>query len=87
MVGVGGSSRLEISKGGAAQVFEGGDGGGFTQLCRYHYSQVLITIIAVENKRSLCGVRIRCIPYQTTKQTVSITLKCKPIWALISKQK
>ena len=51
-------SRLEISKGGAAQVFEGGDGGGFTQLCRYHYSQVLITIIAVENKRSLGGVRI-----------------------------
>ena len=40
---------LEITKGGAARVFEGGDGHGFTQLFGYHFHKVLVTIIA-ENK-------------------------------------
>jgi hypothetical protein len=62
----------EITKGGAARVFEGGDGHGFTQLRGYHYSQVLITIIAEINMRALGGVGIRCIPIHTTIQTVSI---------------
>ena len=44
---------MEITKGGAARVFEGGDGYGFTQLRGYHYSQVLITIIAENNFESI----------------------------------
>jgi hypothetical protein len=58
-----------ISKGvGAAQVFEGGDGVGFQPNCegitfpRY----LLFTIMTVVNKRAFGGVRIRCVPYQTT---------------------
>ena len=62
---------MEITKGGAARVFEGGDGHGFTQLRGYHYSQLLITIIAEINMRAMGGVRIQCIPYQTTIQTCS----------------
>ena len=54
---------LEITKGGAARVFEGGDGHFFTQLRGYHYSQVLITIIAENNKRA-GGVRMQCILYK-----------------------
>ena len=42
-------SWFEITKGGRARVFEGGDGLGFTQLIGYHFSKVLTTIIA-ENK-------------------------------------
>ena len=44
---------LEITNGGAARVFEGWDGHGFTQLRGYHYSQVLTTIIAGNKYESI----------------------------------